>query len=91
MAQPGRHALQLTRSVDVGLRVLWRLHLDDQLNAVDVQATGSHVSGHQHLELAGAIARQRGLTLALGNVAVQGARAHDLSQGACREGAGAEV
>jgi hypothetical protein len=46
-------------------------HLYDQLHAADVEAACSHVSRHQHAELAAAEASQRRLALRLGNVAVQ--------------------
>ena len=31
---------------------LWRLHLNDQLNAIDVQAASSYIRGHQDVKLA---------------------------------------
>lgn len=29
---------------------LWRLHLDDKLDSIDVQAARSHICGHQDVE-----------------------------------------
>jgi hypothetical protein len=46
-------------------------HLYHQLHAADVKAASSHISCHQHAELAAAEARQCGLTLRLSDVAVQ--------------------
>jgi len=53
-------------------------HLDDQLNAVDVQAACRHVCGHQHVEAAAPEASQRGLTGRLGNVTMQGAAGNNI-------------
>ena len=30
---------------------LWWLHLDDQLNSIDIQATSSNICGHQNVKL----------------------------------------
>jgi hypothetical protein len=37
--------------MDVGLSVLWRLNLDNEVDTRDVQTTGSDVSGDEYAEL----------------------------------------
>ena len=36
--------------MDVGLGVLWRLKLDDEIDTEDIKASGSHVSSNNTLE-----------------------------------------
>ena len=62
-----------TRSVDVGLGVLGWLNLHDEVDAGDVEATGSHISGYKDAKLLLFEALQCHLSLILSNIAV-----HDL-------------
>lgn len=38
-------------SMDIGLSILWRLNLNDEINIGDIETSGSNVSGYQNLEL----------------------------------------
>src|SRR6186997_2961125 len=57
-------------AVDVALAVGRRVEVDDVRDAVDVDAARGDVRGHQRAHLARLEARERGLALALGLVAV---------------------
>lgn len=50
---------------ELGMQALVIAHLEHQLDAVDVQAPGRHIRGHQHIEVALPEALQRGLPLTL--------------------------
>lgn len=53
------------------LSPLPKTHLNDQLNAIDVQPTRSNVCRHQHVEAARPEPSQRRLTRSLRNIAMQ--------------------
>lgn len=57
-------------AMDVSLWVNGWFHLDDEVNAWDVQATGCDISGNEHLELLFLEALEGHFTLVLGDVTV---------------------
>jgi hypothetical protein len=59
-------------AVQVGLVVLGRVVVDDDVDVVDVDAAGGDVGGDQHRQLAGGEVGQRPLAHALAQVAVDG-------------------
>lgn len=59
-----------TRSVDVGLRVFGRLHLDNEFDVGDVEATGCYISCNQDLELVVPESFECDFPLILGNIAM---------------------
>jgi hypothetical protein len=62
------------RTVQVVLRVVRRVEVDDQVDIVDVDAPSRNVSGYQHPGVACGKARKRPLALVLVEVAVDGSR-----------------
>nr|RZI34941.1 hypothetical protein BJQ95_02686 [Cryobacterium sp. SO1] len=59
------------RAVQVRLVLCGRVHVDDELDVVDVHATGGDVGGDEHLHIAGAERGEVAVTGHLGQVAVQ--------------------
>ncbi len=58
-------------TVQEGFRILRRLHLHDEFDAGDVDASGRDVSGHHDVHVAGFEGREIAVTLVLAQVSVQ--------------------
>jgi hypothetical protein len=63
-----------SRSVNVGLSVLWRLNLHNEINTRNIKSTGSNISSNQYTELFILKSLQSDFTLILSNVSM-----HDLN------------
>jgi hypothetical protein len=59
-----------TCSMDVGLSILRRLHLDDQVNVGDVESSRGHIGGNQNAELVFLESLQSDFSLVLSNISV---------------------
>ena len=87
LAGPGGAA----RAVQVGLVVLGRVVVDDDVDVVDVDAAGGDVGGDEHRELARREVGERPLAGALAQVAVDGAGLHALALELLDEAVGAAL
>jgi hypothetical protein len=56
--------------MDVGFCIFGRFNLNDELNILDVQASGSDVCGHEHLELSLLETLHGDFSLVLGDISV---------------------
>ena len=59
-----------TRSMDVGLGVLWWFDLDDELHVLDVKASACDIGSNEDLELALLESLHGDFSLVLGNIAM---------------------
>jgi hypothetical protein len=59
-----------SRSMNVGLGVLWWLNLDDEVDILDVETSGSDISGNEHLELTLLESLHGDLSLVLSNISM---------------------